>query len=252
MVRDRGAAGKLHEINQVSQSVSQSRKKASKGTVVVQVFKDRLRLCWSHLGKRYFLYIGLPDSNVNRVVAEQKARQIEGDIATGNFDPTLKKYKSDSQLQRQRKSIVDIFHQFTEERAKGLYGRSLEKYETTLSYLAQHFKDKTAESVNASSAEQFANWLGTKTSPITTRQRLILIKACWDWAIEKRMVEPCNPWLEVVKQVKVPPKQMSKPFTKEEIKAITQTFRTDRYYSHYADFVEFLFVQAAVQAKPLG
>lgn len=80
----------------LSQSVSQSqiRKKASKGTVVVQVFKERLRLCWSYLGKRYYLYIGLPDSKLNRTIAEQKAHQIEGDIVTGNFDPTLKKYKS--------------------------------------------------------------------------------------------------------------------------------------------------------------
>lgn len=74
------------EISAVSQSVSQSRKKAPKGTVVVQVFRERLRLCWSYLGKRYFLYIRLPDSRVNRMVAESKARVIEGDLATGNFD----------------------------------------------------------------------------------------------------------------------------------------------------------------------
>jgi integrase len=77
----------------------------------------------------------LPDSKVNRGVAERKARQVEGDIATGNFDSTLKKYKSDSQLERERKSVVSIFQPFTQERAKGLYARSLEKYETTINYL---------------------------------------------------------------------------------------------------------------------
>jgi len=35
----------------------------------------------------------LPDSKVNRTVAEQKARQIELDIASGNFDESLRKYK---------------------------------------------------------------------------------------------------------------------------------------------------------------
>jgi len=45
MARVSGATGKPDEINPVSQSLSQSRKKASKGTVVIQVFKERLRLC---------------------------------------------------------------------------------------------------------------------------------------------------------------------------------------------------------------
>lgn len=92
MAKDRGSAGDSTEIKLDSQS--KSRKKAAKGTVVVQVFKERLRLCWSYLGKRYFLSIGLPNSKVNRIVAEQKARQIELDIVSGYFDPTLKKYKS--------------------------------------------------------------------------------------------------------------------------------------------------------------
>lgn len=204
------------------------------------------------MGKRYFLYVGLPDSKVNRVVAEQRARQIEGDLATGNFDPTLKKYKPDSQRQRDQKSVVDIFRQFSEERSKRLYTRSLEKYETTLNYLAQYFKDKPAECITASGAEPFAEWLGTKTSPLTTRQRLILIKACWNWAIEKHMVEPQNPWTEVVRQIKVPPKQMPKPFTKEEIGAIVQAFKTDSYYSHYADYVEFLFGTGCRTSEAIG
>ena len=59
------------DLNPVSQSLSQSRKKAAKGTVVIQVFKERLRLCWSYLGKRYFLYIGLPDSKLNRANAAE-------------------------------------------------------------------------------------------------------------------------------------------------------------------------------------
>lgn len=54
------------------------------------------------------------------------------------------------------------------------------------------------------------------------------------------MVET-DPWKELIGRVKVPPKQPPKPFTREEIGAIILGFQTDRYYSHYADFVEFLF-----------
>ena len=37
--------------------------------------------------------LGLPNSLVNRMVAQQEASQIGLDIASGNFDPSLKKYK---------------------------------------------------------------------------------------------------------------------------------------------------------------
>jgi integrase len=61
----------------------------AKGKVAVEIFKDRLRLRWGYAGKRFCLYIGLPDTRVNRMAAEAKASQIELDIASGNFDSTL-------------------------------------------------------------------------------------------------------------------------------------------------------------------
>ena len=42
--------------------------------------------------------VGLPDSIINRKVAAQKAQQIELDMLSGNFDPTLQKYKPEDPL----------------------------------------------------------------------------------------------------------------------------------------------------------
>ena len=112
------------EIKSSSQS-GNKRKKASKGTVVVQVFKERLRLVWSFLGKRYYLYIGLPDSQINQTVAKQKALQIEGDMATGNFDPTLNKYKPEYQKKKENISISKLFQTFMTEKAKGNRARTI-------------------------------------------------------------------------------------------------------------------------------
>lgn len=83
------------DVSKSPKPVSQlgKRKKSPKGTVAVQAFKGRLRLCWSYQSKRYFLYLELPEGKTNRIVAEGKAKQIEGDMATGNFDRTLAKYK---------------------------------------------------------------------------------------------------------------------------------------------------------------
>jgi Arm DNA-binding domain len=75
-------------------SVSSPHKKATKGTVVVESFKGRLRLRFRVAGERYCLAIGLPDLPKNRALAEDKATQIASDIKAGRFDPSLAKYQS--------------------------------------------------------------------------------------------------------------------------------------------------------------
>lgn len=236
----------------LSQSLSQLRKKAPKGNVSVQVFKDRLRLCWSYCRKRYFLYMGLPDSKVNRIVAQQKAKQIEGDMATGNFDLTLKKYKIDQQ-RFTKTTVSKLFEQFTAEKAKDVTPKTIEKYRATLGYLNRYFGDTPAHSVDSSKAEDFARHLHEKRLSLDQcKRRLEELKACWNWAIAKNSIEPTNPWTEVAKRVKVPPKQKPKPFTKKEIEQIEQGFRSDRHYSYYADFVQFLFGTGCRTGEAIG
>ncbi|WP_052049696.1 Arm DNA-binding domain-containing protein [Leptolyngbya sp. KIOST-1] len=70
----------------------------AKGQVKVEVYSERLRLRWSYRSQRYCLSVGLPDSIINRRVATQKAQQIELDMLSGNFDPTLQKYKPEDPL----------------------------------------------------------------------------------------------------------------------------------------------------------
>jgi len=254
MARVSSTMKKPNEIAAVSQSVSQSgiKKKAPKGTVVVQVFKDRLRLCWSYLGKRYYLYIGLPDSKTNRTMAEVKAGAIEGDLATGNFDSTLKKYKSEAQRFRNSQlTTVGLFQKFSDFKARDLSHRTLEKYAAIAKSFQRYFQDKPAQAVTHQEAENFTTWLITEVAPITARDRLALLKACWEWGIKQNLVE-FNPWLEAARRVKAPPKQMPKPFSKEEIGAIILGFRSDYYYHHYADYVEFLFGTGCRTGEAIG
>ncbi|MBL1179342.1 Arm DNA-binding domain-containing protein [Pantanalinema sp. GBBB05] len=67
--------------------------KSRKGTVAIQSVKGRLRLCWSHEGKRYFLSLMQPDTTINRAEARLTATRIEEDIRTRNFDESLNKYR---------------------------------------------------------------------------------------------------------------------------------------------------------------
>ncbi len=45
---------------------------------------------------------------------------------------------------------------------------------------------------------------------------------------------------------------MPKPFSQEEIKAIIQGFEQDKYYSHYVEFVEFLFGTGCRTGEAIG
>ncbi len=73
----------------------------------------------------------------------------------------------------------------------------------------------------------------------TLKERVTLVSACWDWAIEENLLEK-NPWKKIVKGIKPSKTAPPNPFTVDEIKAIVAGFRCDRYYSFYADYVEFM------------
>lgn len=230
--------------------------KASKGSVVVESFKDRLRLRWRVAGKRYCLSLGLPDTQESRMLAQLKARQIELDAISGNFDTTLTKYKPQSLTEKpvndaQPLTCAELFQQFMEYKAQSLHPRSLDRYKTTLKYLHQFYyrehevrkllAEQHAIAIAESHAKQFNAWLKSKNAERARKERLILLNACWNWGTTKGIVET-NPWLELQKQVESAPKQPPKPFTQEEVKAILAAFKTHPQYKHYANFVEFLFL----------
>ena len=101
--------------------------KVQKGTVSVTADRGRLRLGWRYQGKRYFLFIGLPDTATNRRVADAKASQIELDIMSGHFDPTLRAYKV--QLpNRSQLTAASLFNKFIQYKAKTIAPATLDKY----------------------------------------------------------------------------------------------------------------------------
>ncbi|MBF2027554.1 MAG: tyrosine-type recombinase/integrase [Oscillatoriales cyanobacterium C42_A2020_001] len=206
--------------------------KNQKGTVVVGAVRERLRLRWSYQGKRYFLYLELPDSAVNRKVAEAKAGLIERDMATEQFDATLDRYRAGSN--QSALTVAELFNKFTQERAKRNHAQSMAKYQGLQGYLGQFFRGKLAANLSEKDAEKFREWLGKKIEPVTLRERISLLNACWKWGLKKRWVT-ANPWEEI--KVRVPRKQRPQPFTEEEIKRIVQGFREKE--PHYLDYVEF-------------
>ncbi len=240
-------------------------KKQPKGTVKIESDKGWLRLRFTYQGKRRAFALGLPDTNINRKFAEQKARQIELDIISSNFDSSLQKYKPQKNNEDAKTNLItaeELILKFIEYKSKLVSSpRSLEKYQTVLTHLQSvKFKDKAitdslsnklAIDLQQDCSEHCYNYLLCKLAPITLKQSIVSLSACWQWGINQEIVE-FDPWKSLIKRIKVPPKPMPKPFTKQEIKAIIQGFEQDRYYSHYVVFVEFLFGTGCRTGEAIG
>lgn len=234
---------------------SQQRSRGRKGTVTLECLPDRgLRLRWRFEGKRFVLALGMPDSKVNRQVAQAKATQLELDMASGNFDPSLSKYKPQGGTAKSAPmTVVGLFEGFMAFKAKTVQENTLAGYRSALKYLRQFFgEQRSAQRVGSAEAEEFVGWfLKQDLSMETRRTWLTFVNACWQWGMKQNHLE-ANPWKDLMPMVKVPPKQPPKPFTREEIEMIFQAFRTDRYYSHYADYVEFLFGTGCRTSEAIG
>ncbi|WP_181357499.1 tyrosine-type recombinase/integrase [Stenomitos frigidus] len=215
--------------------------------VHIEVRNGWLKLRWSHQGRRYDLALGLPDGALNRKIAERKATEIEIDITTATFDATLNKYRPEQPSQPSGLSVAGLFQKFMRHKASEVYPQTLIKYDATLRRLREFFKEGAAAAVTLEQAEAFRAWFAARinpstqqpNSPTTVKERITLIAACWDWAIEESLL-PTNPWQALARRIKVRKTQAPKPFNPQEIAQIIQGFRTDRYYAYYADYVEFM------------
>jgi integrase len=229
-----------------------ARTKTKRGAVAVENLNGMLRLRWSYGGTRHCISLGFPDTKVNRLPAKEKASQIEGDIATGNFDPTLRKYKAQwAGKAGDGITITALLDRFIAYKSKRIQKRSLDKFKALYKPLGEFFGGKSATSVDEAAAEGFWLHLAKSLEPVTQKERLISLKACWTWGIKQNLVVE-NPWRDVVKAVKIPPNQKPKPFSEAEIQAILNGFRNSRYYRHYTDFVEFLFCTGCRIGEAIG
>ncbi|MEM9447736.1 MAG: tyrosine-type recombinase/integrase [Cyanobacteria bacterium P01_E01_bin.6] len=225
-------------------------RKSPSGSVSVQSLRGKLRLYWSHQGKRHYLYSGLTDNSVNRIVCEGKAKIIEVDLATGHFDPTLEKYKGERRSPS-KTSVVELMNRFIEWKTPQVYERTLEKYRGLRNAVADYFGGKSASAIAQSDAERFRQWLSEEKElkPITLKERISILKACWKWGQQQKIVSE-NPWEDV--KVKVPVQRRPKPMSPEEVRAILKVLRSSRYYAYYADFVEMLFSTGCRTSEVIG
>lgn len=177
----------------------------------------------------------MPDTLLNRRVAEIKATQISLDIGSNNFDETLEKYRSKVSKTEEvlsATSVLNIYSQFLEFKAREVGAVTLGKYRSLVPNLA-FFDDLPA---TVASAQGFWDWLKPQNEPVTVKRKLEYLSQAHDWAIAQKITTD-NPFKDLAKRVKVPVKSGAKPFSKDEVAAILRGF--EEKYPHYRNYVFF-------------
>jgi integrase len=242
-------------------------RKAGKGTVKIKVSNDRLQLVFSVAGQRCYLSLGVPDTAINRRLAESKAAQIELDILSGHFDATLEKYQPES-ARRAAPAIKPppiltpekLWARYTEYKASQLK-------ETTRLYhvsFERLFVQLGEVPMVCDRPEVIGNALEIKaglekiTTIYQTKRALIQLSAACKWGLKHGIVA-ANPFDGMANELpkfryQLDPKPNA--FTEAEREQILHSFRTDARpgttYQHYSTFVEFLFLTGCRPSEAIG
>ena len=231
--------------------------RGEKGKVSIEAIDGWLRLRWRVHGKQYALRVGLPDTKANRMVAQSKAHQIYLDVISGNFDPTLDKYRPPRQndcglVKSVSVSLIDAYEQFCKYKSKQLDPRTYEKYQTLGKQLKAYHQDKELTAIAPEDVEGFWNYLEELgLEKLTRKGKAVLLAAFGKWAFEQGLIED-NFWRDVPKWVRLPAPESPKPFTPEETQKILAAFKSHRYYSYYYPFVLFCFGTGVRLGEAIG
>ncbi|MEB3230195.1 MAG: DUF3596 domain-containing protein [Leptolyngbyaceae bacterium] len=234
------------------------KRKASKGTVQVLVSNDRLQLRFRYGGKRHYISVGLPDTSINRKAAEQRARQIELDIISGNFDESLEKYKPQSALStvvlditpKVTPKLKEVWAKYVEYKSPNASPKTINgTYEPVTAHIGKCSTDGLEDPL------KFRMELLQVTTESQVRRSLMQLSAACKWAMQHGLVE-VNPFEGMYKSLKATQPNPPVAFSVEERDAIIHTFENDTRpginYRHYAPFIKFLFWTGCRPCEAVG
>ena len=235
----------------------------AKGHVKVEVYSERLRLRWSYRGERHCLSVGLPDSVINRKVATQKAQQIELDMISDNFDPSLQKYKpapiaavEPEPVEIPCQTYGDLFEthwdDFIEDKRPRLDNPfTIVGMYNPIPNKIRKFKRKI---LGNKEARELVTFMLQSASPTTIKKQVIILNDFGNWVQQNKLVEADweNPFTGLTEMCRPVPPLKDPPFSETEIKQIIDAFRSDRYYAHYTGYVQFLFMTGCRTSEAIG
>jgi len=211
-------------------------KRAKKGSVVIDSRNGMLRLRLPRTlfdGKQKYISLGLPDTAVNRKIAEAKVGEINIDILLNQFDFSFDKYLIQSMPTKDFIDLIALYDQYMAFKSKHLTKGSMKNYTTV-----KH-KLETMPSGVIEKPSNIKAWLLEHNSQEQARRVLVNLSGCLDWAVENELIGD-NPFKRL-KKIKAVKNHTIDPFSVEERDFIIECFNQSEYFAYYSNFVRFLF-----------
>lgn len=203
-------------------------------------------------GKSPYLSLGLDDIPKNRTYADRKLESINSDIFNEVFDSSLEKYKPKQSQptpikKSQEPSIAVLYEKYIAIRrsqvSPNTYAKNYLEWLKRLNGIPSEYLQTSEQS-----AVSLLEYLEDKYSINANRRLFDQLTACCRWAMDSGKIHlAINPFEKIGKQIPRAKKKRRNPnfFSKEEIGQIIQAFSDNQYYSHYTNYISFLFATGA-------
>lgn len=205
-------------------------------------------------GNNPYLSLGLDDNPKNRSYADRKLESINSDIFNEVFDNSLEKYKPKVKrseptpiAKNPLASIADLYEKYIAIRKPQVSPNTY-----ALNYLEWLKRLNSCKQEHLQVSEQSAiallEYLEGKYTTDANRRLFDQLTACCRWAMNSGKIHlAINPYEKIGRQIPRAKKKRGNPnfFSKEEIGQIIEGFAESQYYSHYTNYISFLFATGA-------
>jgi integrase len=233
--------------------------KMVRGFVSVSInSNDRLQLTFPRwiarkIGKsRLSISLDLPNTKENRKIAEDKAFEINTDIAYGKFRGTSKEtirsfyqvsisagYDNPTQLS------LDLWEKYKADKALTLKPKSME----ALDYYSQ-----VLSKIECVPHYEVKEKLLSVTSSQVARKILMYLSGCYEWGVVNGLVSD-NPYKGRFSELPKPDwltEPEPNPFTREEKETIIARFNEHETCQYYSPIIQFLFLTGCRPSEAVG
>jgi integrase len=210
---------------------------------VKPIYKDcNWCLRFRYRGHQYNSSYG--DGTIGKNACDAVASKVTGDLQTGNFDTTFEKYrmivpgKPKTSTPKRFVTIHSLWALYCEFRqpqvAETTYKKQYEVFTKGLKDIPFSLLED---------APKVRDWLLAHKSVDATKRYLTQLNACVNWAIDSGLVES-NPFAGMASKIRVTKSTAEddiNPFFAYERDEIIAAFQSHKSFSHYYNFVRFLF-----------
>ncbi|MCC3409384.1 MAG: tyrosine-type recombinase/integrase [Microcoleus sp. PH2017_10_PVI_O_A] len=221
--------------------------KSTKGSISVVVRGKMLCLSFPRtiFPSQKRLALGISNTPENHKLAELKAKQIELDFLSGNFDATLEKYKLVPTAKKvEAKPVVrdklfsEIYQKYIDSRRKLV---SPSTWKNTYQVALNHLISCPYKQLNE--AIKLKDWAIENRTLDTAKRILMQLNAALEWAAERGEIEQ-NPLKgkAAIKTKKISKASKIHPFSGEEKLAIIQAFQASEEFGDLAPIIKFFFL----------